>query len=109
MKPVYYKKNGVVNKVAGVSVPIPYPADDVSYDNTTSQLEATDVQSAIDELSQKEAGVQSDWNESDNTKLDYIKNKPTIPDAQIQSDWTQSDDTAKDFIKNKPTIPTAQI
>ena len=109
MKPVYYKKNGVVNKVAGVSVPIPYPADDVSYDNTTSQLEATDVQSAIDELSQKEAGVQSDWNETDNTKLDYIKNKPTIPDAQIQSDWTQSDNTAKDFIKNKPTIPAAQI
>jgi len=109
MKPVYYKKNGVVNKVAGVSVPIPYPADDVSYDNTTSQLEATDVQSAIDELSQKEAGVQSDWNETDNTKLDYIKNKPTIPDPQIQSDWTQSDDTAKDFIKNKPSIPAAQI
>lgn len=109
MKPVYYKKNGTVYKVAGVSVPIPYPADDVTYDNTTSQLTATDVQSAIDELSQKEAGVQSDWNESDNTKLDYIKNKPTIPDAQIQSDWSQSDNTKKDYIKNKPTIPDAQI
>ena len=29
--------------------------------------------------------VQSDWNEADNTKPDYIKNKPTIPAAQIQS------------------------
>lgn len=29
----------------------------------------------------------------------------TIPDAQIQSDWNQSDSTKKDFIKNKPTIP----
>ena len=52
---------------------------------------------------------QSDWNQSDNTKVDYIKNKPTIPAAQIQSDWSQSDTSAKDFIKNKPTIPSAQI
>lgn len=35
-----------------------------------------------------------------------LTNKPTIPAAQIQSDWTQSDNTKKDFIKNKPTIPT---
>ena len=32
-----------------------------------------------------------------------LSNKPTIPDAQIQSDWDQSDNTAKDFIKNKPS------
>lgn len=25
-----------------------------------------------------------------------------IPDAQVQSDWTQDDDTKKDYIKNKP-------
>ena len=73
--------------------------------------------------------IQSDWNQSDNTAKDFIKNrpsipaaqvnadwnassgvaqilnKPTIPAAQIQSDWNQSDNTAKDFIKNKPTIP----
>ena len=35
-----------------------------------------------------------------------LNNKPTIPDAQIQSDWTQSDNTKVDYIKNKPTIPT---
>lgn len=50
-------------------------------------------------------GVQADWSQSDNTEPDYIKNKPTIPDAQIQSDWNQSSTTAKDYIKNKPTIP----
>lgn len=27
-------------------------------------------------------------------------------DQQQQSDWTQSDNTKKDFIKHKPTIPT---
>lgn len=32
-----------------------------------------------------------------------LTNKPTIPDAQIQSDWNQTDTSAKDYIKNKPT------
>lgn len=35
-----------------------------------------------------------------------LTNKPTIPAAQVQSDWTQSDNTKVDYIKNKPTIPT---
>ena len=38
---------------------------------------------------------------------DDLTNKPTIPAAQIQSDWTQSDNTKVDFIKNKPTIDSA--
>ena len=37
---------------------------------------------------------------------DDLLNKPTIPAAQVQSDWSQSDNTKVDFIKNKPTIPT---
>ena len=36
---------------------------------------------------------------------DDLINTPTIPAAQIQSDWTQSDNTQVDFIKNKPTLP----
>jgi hypothetical protein len=47
------------------------------------------------------AQVQSDWSQSDNTEVDFIKNKPTIPAAQIQSDWNQSNNAALDFIKNK--------
>ena len=35
---------------------------------------------------------------------DDLENKPTIPAAQIQSDWSQSDNTKADFIKNKPTL-----
>ncbi len=54
-----------------------------------------------------EVNVQSDWNQTNNTADDYIKNKPTIPDAQIQSDWNQTSGTAKDFIKNKPTLGSA--
>jgi len=34
----------------------------------------------------------------------YVKKSQA---SQIQSDFNQTDDTAKDFIKNKPTIPTA--
>lgn len=35
---------------------------------------------------------------------DDLTNKPTIPDAQIQSDWTQADNTKVDYIKNKPDL-----
>ena len=37
---------------------------------------------------------------------DDLLNKPTIPAAQVQSDWSQADNTKVDYIKNKPTIPT---
>lgn len=53
--------------------------------------------------------VQSDWEQVDDTAVDFIKNKPTIPAAQAQADWTQSDSSAADFIKHKPSIPAAQV
>ena len=37
---------------------------------------------------------------------DDLTNKPTIPAAQIQSDWNQADSTKLDYIKNKPSIPS---
>lgn len=48
--------------------------------------------------------VQSDWSQTDNTAIDYIKNKPSIPSGQVQSDWTQTDVNAVDYIKNKPSL-----
>ena len=36
-----------------------------------------------------------------------LANKPTIPAAQIQSDWNQSDNSAVDYIKNKPVNVSA--
>ncbi len=69
-----------------------------------------------------EVNVQSDWNQSDNTKDDFIKNKPslatvatsgsyndlsnkpTIPAAQVNSDWNVTSGVAK--ILNKPTLAT---
>ena len=83
--------------------------------------------------------VQSDWTQTNDQAVDYIKNKPTIPSGnqllppatsadenkvltvdsngdpewatsqggtQVQSDWNQTNNQAVDFIKNKPTIPS---
>lgn len=77
-----------------------------------------------------EVNVQSDWQQSDNTKDDFIKNKPEnlVQDASyvhtdnnytsdeksklsgiaagaevnVQSDWNQASSSADDYIKNKP-------
>lgn len=60
----------------------------------------------------------SDWNQTDETKADYIKNKPIVltedeiinlieeksEDVNVQSDWVQTDETKVDYIKNKPTL-----
>jgi hypothetical protein len=49
------------------------------------------------------AQVNADWNAT--TGAAQILNKPTIPapgDGNVQSDWNQTDNTADDFIKNKP-------
>lgn len=79
-----------------------------------------------------EAPVQSDWSESDSSKQDYIKNKPSNivqdasyvhtdnnftnalkdkldgieagAEANVQSDWNQNDSSADDYIKNKPNL-----
>ena len=53
------------------------------------------------------AQIQSDWNQTTSSALDFIKNKPAIPDAPVQSDWNVSDNTSLAFIKNKPAIPPA--
>lgn len=49
--------------------------------------------------------VQSDWKENNSNKQSYIKNKPNISELeQIQSDWNQTDNSKKDFIRNKPYL-----
>ena len=69
----------------------------------TVVLDASDVGALPDSTVIPDAQIQSDWNQSDNTKKDFIKNKPTIPAAQVNSDWNASSGVAE--ILNKPTIP----
>ena len=49
------------------------------------------------------AQIQSDWNQTNSTAKDYIKNKPTIPAAQVQSNWTETNTSSKAYIQNKPS------
>ena len=46
--------------------------------------------------------VNADWNAT--SGVAEILNKPSIPAAQIQSDWNQTNNASLDYIKNKPTI-----
>ena len=62
------------------------------------------IASGIDNLRDKTTILQSDWNQTNESSLDYIKNKPTIPAAQIQSDWNQTNTSSLDYIKNKPNL-----
>ena len=45
--------------------------------------------------------VQSDWSQSDNTQVDYIKNKPSLATVATSGDY--------DDLTNKPIIPAAQV
>ena len=77
----------------------------------TSSLATVATSGSYDDLTNKPsipaAQIQSDWNQSDNTAVDYIKNKPTIPAAQVNADWNAVSGVAE--ILNKPTIPAAQV
>ena len=56
-------------------------------------------------------GVQSDWNQSDSTKLDYIKNKPTIPAEVTEftvSGWGFTKNTGT-YSKPSNGIPSADL
>jgi hypothetical protein len=53
------------------------------------------------------AQVNADWDAT--SGVAEILNKPTIPAAQIQSDWTQSNNAALDYIKNKPTLTNGTV
>ncbi len=53
-----------------------------------------------------EVNVNADWNATSGDA--EILNKPTIPNAQIQSDFNQTDNTKLDFIKNKPNLALKQ-
>ena len=89
------------------------PAYSITSQDISDWNGKSDFSGSYNDLTDKptipDAQIQSDWNQSDNTAKDYIKNKPNIPAAQVQADWDQSDNSAADYIKNKPNIPAAQV
>ncbi len=73
-----------------------------SIDKIRSAIEnlINDAPEAYDTLKELYEGliVQPDWNENNENKLSFIKNKPDV----VQSDYDQNDDKIADFIKNRP-------
>ena len=86
-------------------------ADKTDIDNINKRLNDLDLSNGVtDELIQALKDIatlkkanQADWNETDESTLGFIKNKPEIP-VIVQSDWDCEDETDNSFIKNKPTI-----
>lgn len=103
---------------------------DASYVHTDNNYTSAEKTKLAGIAEGAEINVQSDWNQSDSTADDFIKNKPSNlvqdasyvhtdnnytsaektklagieagAEANVQSDWGQSDSDADDFIKNKP-------
>ena len=58
------------------------------------------VTGGVADITISNAGISGSYND--------LTNKPTIPDAQIQADYNQTDNTKVDYIKNKPDLTTKQ-
>ena len=76
------------------------------------------IQNNVISASGSAAQIQSDWNQSDSNSVDYIKNKPTIPDvsnyytkSEVDEELNTKQDASTAFsgdyndLTNKPVIP----
>ena len=81
---------------------ISFPVTSVNTKTGAVTLTASDVGALPDNTHIPADPVQADWDETNSSALDYIKNKPTIPAAQVNSDWNASSGVAQ--ILNKPTL-----
>ena len=73
-------------------------------DNTSYELTGAQVKDLASKINDK-ADSSSLATVATSGLYSDLSGTPTIPAAQIQSDWDQADNTAVDYIKNKPNIP----
>ena len=79
-----------------------------AYQKPSGGIPKTDLASGVQtSLGKADTAVQPSALATVATSGSYndLLNKPTIPAAQVQSDWNEADNTKVDYIKNKPTIP----
>ena len=101
-----FTANSATNKTANITVPTKTSdltnddnvVKDASYVHTDNNYTTTEKNKLSGIASGAEVNVQSDWNQSDNTKDDYIKNKPTLSTVATSGSYND--------LSNKPTIPT---
>ena len=70
-----------------------------------TKADAIAVGQALANKVDKEAGKGLSSNDFTNEELGKLNGIQAGAEVNVQSDWDQTDDTADDFIKNKPTIP----
>lgn len=87
-------RNSEVSSVNGETGDVILTSDDISDANQTNKWVTTTEKNTWN--------AKSDFSGSYNDLTD----KPTIPAAQVQSDWNQTNTSAVDYIKNKPTFAT---
>lgn len=71
-------------------------------DKPVSTATQTALSNKVDKITGKGLST-NDFTTAEKSKLDGIE---TGAEVNVQSDWEQSDTTADDYVKNKPTIPT---
>ena len=86
-----YLRLGFEQNDSDISVRVP------EFDSSTNKLYP-------DNLPDATQSVKGAMTATDKTKLDGITSGA---EPNVQSDWNQSDSTKDDYVKNKPTIPTA--
>ena len=74
--------------------------DKPSIPDSLSDLSDDSTHRVVTDTEKSTWSAKSDFSGSYNDLTD----KPTIPAAQVQSDWSESDNTKVDYIKNKPTL-----
>lgn len=108
--PAYIKNKPVIpNKTSQLTNDSNFISD-ASYVHTDNNYTTTEKTKLSGIEDGAEVNVQSDWSQSDNTKDDYIKNKPTIPTVNdatltIQKNGT----TVQTFSANQSGNATANI
>ena len=75
---------------------------DASYVHTDNNFTTAEQTKLAGIESGAEVNVNADWNATSGDA--EILNKPSIPAAQIQSDWNQTNNVSLDYIKNKPSL-----
>ena len=73
-------------------------------DDSTTDAGQILITAAVDSVNGKTGDVTLDA-----TDVGALPDTTPIPDAQIQSDWNQSDNSKKDFIKNKPDVVVKSV
>lgn len=100
------KVNGTALTITSKAVDVPVPTKVSDLTNDSGYITGISSTMVVSALGYTPVNPSSLATVATTGSYNDLSNKPTIPAAQIQADWTQTDNTKKDYIKNKPTLST---